>query len=130
MGTAAYMFPEQIRSEKLDQRTDIFSFGLVLYEMATGRRAFAGTTAAILRDSILNDAPVPVSDINSTAPAKLQQIISRALTKDRELRYQHASEIRDNLKQLIRPERKGDAQHYWQPVLAGVLVLLLGAATD
>ena len=129
MGTAGYMSPEQIRGEKLDPRTDIFSFGLVLYEMATGRRAFSGSTAAILRDSILNDTPVSVNDINSTAPAKLQQIISKALTKDREVRYQHVSDIRDNLKQLIRPERRGHAQHYWQPVLTGMLVLLLVAAT-
>ena len=78
MGTAGYMSPEQVRGEKLDARTDLFSFGLVLYEMATGQRAFTGETAAILKDAILNHTPAPVREVNSTIPAKLEQIIGKA----------------------------------------------------
>ena len=94
MGTAGYMSPEQVRGEKLDARTDIFSFGLVLYEMATGQRAFSGETAAVLHDAILNYVPVPVHELNSTLPAKLVAIIDKALEKDREQRYQSAAELR------------------------------------
>ena len=72
MGTAGYMSPEQVRGEKLDARTDLFSFGLILYEMATGQRAFSGDTAAILKDAILNQTPAPVRDLNSTLPPKLE----------------------------------------------------------
>ena len=71
MGTAGYMSPEQVRGEKLDARTDLFSFGLVLYEMATGQRAFSGKTAAVVHDAILHDSPVPVHDLNSALPARL-----------------------------------------------------------
>ena len=70
MGTAGYMSPEQVRGEKLDARTDLFSFGLILYEMATGQRAFTGDTAAILKDAILNHTPVPVHELNSTLAAE------------------------------------------------------------
>ena len=73
MGTAGYMSPEQVRGEKLDARTDLFSFGLVLYEMATGQRAFTGDTAAILKDAILNHDAVPVRELNSTLPPKLEE---------------------------------------------------------
>ncbi len=97
MGTAGYMSPEQVRGEKLDARTDLFSFGLVLYEMATGQRAFCGDTAPVLHDAILNHTPVPVHDLNSTLPPRLQQIIEKAIEKDREKRYQSASEMRDDL---------------------------------
>ena len=83
MGTAGYMSPEQVRGEKLDARTDLFSFGLILYEMATGQRAFSGDTAAILKDAILNHIPTPVHDLNSTLPPKLEQTINKALEKDR-----------------------------------------------
>ena len=94
MGTAAYMSPEQARGEKLDTRTDLFSFGLVLYEMGTGRRAFAGATAAMIFASLLKETPVPPSEINPAIPLELDKIISKALEKDRALRYQHAADIR------------------------------------
>ena len=97
MGTAGYMSPEQVRGEKLDARTDLFSFGLVLYEMATGQRAFSGDTAAILKDAILNHTPVPVHELNSTLPPKLEQIIDKAMEKDREQRYQSAAELGNDL---------------------------------
>ena len=100
MGTAGYMSPEQVRGEKLDARTDLFSFGLVLYEMATGQRAFTGDTAAILKDAILNHPPVPVHELNTAIPAKLEQVIGRALEKDRERRYQSAAEMRGDLEAL------------------------------
>ncbi|HME59174.1 MAG TPA: protein kinase, partial [Terracidiphilus sp.] len=100
MGTAGYMSPEQVRGEKLDARTDLFSFGLVLYEMATGQRAFAGETAAIVHDAIQNKAPVPVRELNSSLPAKLVTTIDRALEKKRETRYQNAAEMGRDLRGL------------------------------
>jgi eukaryotic-like serine/threonine-protein kinase len=105
MGTAGYMSPEQVRGDHLDTRTDLFSFGLVLYEMATGQRAFRGDSAAVLKDAILNHTPVPLHDFNSTLPAKLEQITAKALEKDLERRYQTAAEIRADLKAI-----KTDAQ--------------------
>src|SRR5205085_3890346 len=102
VGTAAYMSPEQVRAEKLDQRTDLFSFGLVLYEMATTQRAFPGDTAAVLHHAILNQAPAPVRELNPQIPAKLGDIISRAIQKDRTARYQTASELRADLSDLQR----------------------------
>ena len=83
MGTAGYMSPEQVRGEQLDARTDIFSFGLVLYEMATGQRAFSGETAAVVREAIVNDVPAPMRELNPTLPAKLLSVIDKALEKDR-----------------------------------------------
>ena len=100
MGTAAYMSPEQARGEKLDTRTDLFSFGLVLYEMSTGRRAFPGATAAMIFASLLKETPVPPSEINPAIPLELDKIISKALEKDRALRYQHAADIREDLERL------------------------------
>ena len=97
MGTAGYMSPEQARGEKLDNRTDLFSFGLVLYEMATGQRAFSGNTAAVLKDAILNHTPIPVREINSAIPPEVQKAIDKALQKDRERRYQSAAEMRVDL---------------------------------
>src|SRR5580658_8223158 len=102
MGTLAYMSPEQARGEELDVRTDLFSFGAVLYEMATGRMAFTGTTAAIVHEAILNRAPVPAARLKSELPPKFEEIVSKALEKDRRLRYQSAAEIRADLQRLKR----------------------------
>jgi serine/threonine protein kinase/tetratricopeptide (TPR) repeat protein len=98
LGTAPYMSPEQVRGEKVDARTDLFSFGLVLYEMATGKQAFSGETTVVLRDAILNRTPSPVADLNPELPLKLAEVIDRALQKNREERYQTASEMRRDLK--------------------------------
>jgi serine/threonine protein kinase/Flp pilus assembly protein TadD len=102
MGTAGYMSPEQVRGERLDARTDIFSFGLVLYEMATGQRAFSADSALELQDAILKRDPVPACECNASIPPKLQQAIDRALEKDRECRYQRASDLREDLIEIRR----------------------------
>lgn len=107
MGTVAYMSPEQARGEELDARTDLFSFGAVLYEMATGRQAFAGNTAAVIHDAILNRAVPRASALNPALPAELDRVIDKALEKDRKLRYQTSSDLRADLSRLKRDTGSG-----------------------
>jgi eukaryotic-like serine/threonine-protein kinase len=107
MGTAAYMSPEQVRGEELDARTDIFSLGVVLYEMAAGTRPFTGPTTGAIFGSILNRAPVPASRLNPMVPVELDHILDKALEKDRDLRYQSARELRADLARLRRDTGSG-----------------------
>ena len=144
MGTVAYMSPEQARGEELDARADLFSFGAVLYEMATGRMAFSGNTAAVIHDAILNRAPDPAAQVHKGLPPKLVGIIEKALEKDRRLRYQSATDIRTDLQRLKRDteserlpaatgkgvgerEQRGRRLKVLAPAVAAILLLAAGS---
>ena len=107
LGTAAYMSPEQVRAEELDGRSDLFSFGIVLYQMATGKVPFQGASSGIITEAILNRDPVPPMRVNPDIPPALQEVIRRALEKDRNLRYQHAADMRAELQRIERDMESG-----------------------
>jgi eukaryotic-like serine/threonine-protein kinase len=102
IGTVAYMSPEQVRAEELDPRTDLFAFGAVMYEMATGKMAFSGSSNGVIFESILNRMPEPVETVNPALPQKLDELISKSLEKERDMRYQTAAELRGDLKRIKR----------------------------
>jgi serine/threonine protein kinase len=119
VGTVAYMSPEQVRGEQLDARSDLFSFGVVLYEMATGAVAFSGNTSGLVIDAILNRAPLPPTQLNPELSPKLEELINKALEKDRELRCQSAAELRSDLKRLKRDLDSSRTARTVVPVQAG-----------
>jgi serine/threonine protein kinase/Tol biopolymer transport system component len=115
VGTVAYMSPEQVRAKELDARTDLFSFGAVLYQMATGALPFQGESTGVMFDSILNRTPVPAVRLNPDVPPDLERIITKSLEKDRKLRYQHASEVRTDLQRLKRDTESQESNAVTQP---------------
>ena len=138
LGTVAYMSPEQVRGETLDARTDLFSLGAVLYEMATGRRAFPGNTSGTISEAILNRTPLPAGRVNPGVPSSLEGVINKSLEKERKLRYQNASDVRADLQRLKRDtdsDRVGassgapaarEAKPWWRrraTVIAGALAV-------
>jgi eukaryotic-like serine/threonine-protein kinase len=127
IGTAGYMSPEQIRGEKLDVRTDLFCFGLVLYEMATGQRAFKGDTGPLLQEAILNQTPRPIRELNAKIPVKLVAIINKALEKNRQVRYQSALEMRAELESVKRAMEPRPSVRWWGT--AAFATLLIAGAT-
>ena len=131
LGTVAYMSPEQVRAEPLDVRTDLFSFGVVLYEMATGTMPFLGDSSAVVSASILHDAPIPAARLNPSVPAEVARIIDKCLEKDRDLRYQHASDIRADLQRVKRNTDSGRVASRAEPAVPTVTrwkLILPGAA--
>jgi eukaryotic-like serine/threonine-protein kinase len=136
VGTLAYMSPEQARGEALDERTDIFSFGAVLYEMAAGKPAFQGKTSAVVFKAILDETPAPLLQRNPILPHRLNEVVSKALEKDRNLRYQSAAELRTDLHRLKRDSESGTIalptptrrSSLRLTMVAGLVVVLLVAA--
>src|SRR5260370_1775115 len=127
MGTAGYMSPEQVRGEKLDARTDLFSFGLVLYEMATGQRAFTADSSPVLQEAILTRLPVPVRNLNPAIPAKLERIITKAIEKNRNTRYQTAAELHADL-EAVNQDMHPRRSVVWPALAGGILVISLAIA--